>query len=319
MFEYNQGIKINGTSLWLDAQKNVEICCVSHGHMDHAKTHQQIIATHKTIHFYNHRVGKIQAVGLEYHEPLELEGCLITLLSAGHILGSAQILVEVHGIRLLYSGDFNMEKSATAEPIEILEGDILIMECTFGKPLYRFPKRKVVEEQLLSFVTSAFNEGAVPVIVGYALGKAQEAMKILGDAGYELSVHGTISQLAEIYEKFGINLGQWEKYQKDRIEGKVLVIPPKAVKTRMIKRIPKTKMVFLSGWAVHPGTKFRYGVDEALPLSDHADFEGLIEYARQVNPKKIYTTHGFEEFAFYLRNLGFDAEPLKPVTQLSLF
>lgn len=319
MFEYNKGIKINGTSLWLDAQKAVDICCVSHGHMDHAKNHKHIIATHETISFYNQRVGKTQANALEYHEPLEFEGCRVTLFPAGHILGSAQILVEMHSLRLLYSGDINIENSTTAEPIEIPESDILIMECTYGKPLYRFPKRKVVIEQLLSFVKSAFKEGFVPVIVGYALGKAQEAMKILGDSGYELSVHGSIAVLAKIYEEFGIQFGHWENYQKDRIERKVLVIPPKAVRTRMITRLPKRKTVFLSGWAVDSSAKYRYGADEALPLSDHADFDRLIEYVRKVNPKKIYTTHGPAEFAFHLRRVGFDAAPLKKTDQLSLF
>jgi Cft2 family RNA processing exonuclease len=320
MFNFNKGIKINGTSLWLDAQKSVEVCCVSHGHLDHAKKHQQTIATNKTLRIINHRAGRTRAVALEYNEPLEYDGCQVTLFPAGHILGSAQILVEVDGLRLLYSGDFNIERSSAAEPIEIPESDILIMECTFGKPLYRFPKRKVIEEQILNFVNNSFNEGAVPVVVGYALGKAQEAMKILGDAGYELSVHGTIAQLTEIYEEFGIKFGRWEKYSNDTVEGNVLVMPPKAVRTRMITRIPKTRSVFLSGWAVYPGTKYRYGVNEALPLSDHADFEGLIEYVRRVNPKKIYTTHGFfEEFALYLRRLGFDAEPLQEKKQLSLF
>ncbi|MFQ5865686.1 MAG: MBL fold metallo-hydrolase RNA specificity domain-containing protein [bacterium] len=319
MFHFNKGIKINGTSLWLDAQKSVEVCCVSHGHLDHAKKHQQTIATNKTIRIIDHRAGRTRALGLEYHEPLEYDDCCITLFPAGHILGSAQIMVEADGFRLLYSGDFNMQNGATTEPIEIPESDILIMECTFGKPQYRFPKTKVLEEQLLGFVNTALKEGAVPVVVGYALGKAQEAMKILGDAGYQLSVHRTIAQLAEIYEEFEIMFGDWEKHSKDRVDGKVLIIPPRAVRTRMIKRIPKKKTVFLSGWAVHPGTKYRYGVDEALPLSDHADFEGLLEYARRVNPKKIYTTHGFEEFAIYLKQVGFDAEPLQEVKQLSLF
>ncbi|MFQ5768921.1 MAG: MBL fold metallo-hydrolase RNA specificity domain-containing protein [bacterium] len=319
MFNYNKGIQITGTSLWLDAHKAVDICCVSHGHMDHAKKHKQIIATHKTIRFHNHRIGNTQARTLAYHEPLEFDGCVVTLFPAGHILGSAQIMVEVDGLRLLYSGDINIEKSATAEPIDIVESNILIMECTYGKPTYQFPERKVVEEQLLEFVEATFKQGAVPVVAGYALGKAQEAMKILGQAGYELSVHGSIALLANIYEEFGICFGRWEKYQKDQIEGKVLVVPPKAVRTRMIERIAKKRTVFLSGWAINSGTKYRYGVHEALPLSDHADFDGLMEYARKVNPKKIYTTHGPEEFALYLRQLRFDAEPLKTASQLSLF
>ncbi len=319
MFQYDKGIKINGTDLWLDAQKSVGLCCVSHSHMDHAVKHTKSLATDKTIRFLNQRIGKSKSTCLTFKKPYEIDGCTITLFPAGHILGSAQVFVEKDGQTLLYSGDFNLDESATAEPIEIPESDILIMECTFGKPVYRFPKRKIVADQLISFVNNTFKQNAVPVVSGYALGKAQEAMKILGDAGFELSVHGSVAVLAKIYEEFGINFGIWSKFNKAELDGKVLVVPPSAIKNRMVKNIPNRRTVFLTGWAVHAGTKYRRGVDEALPFSDHADFDGLIEYAKRVNPKKIFTTHGFEEFPHYLRQLGFDAEPLKKIKQLSLF
>lgn len=320
MFEYSHGLRINGTSLWLDAHKSVDLCCVSHAHMDHAKKHTQIVATQKTIRFFNKRVGKTRSITLEFNEPWEFDGCRITLFPAGHILGSAQILVEADDLRLLYSGDFKLESSLTSEPIDIPTSDILIMECTFGKPIYRFPRRELVEEQLMTFVDQALRDGHVPVVVGYALGKAHEAMKILGDAGFELSVYGSIAVLARIYEEFGIEFGRWTTFRKSTMEGKVLIVPPRAVRTRRISSIPRKRTIFLSGWAVHPGTKYRYGVDAALPLSDHADFYGLLEYAQRVNPKKIYTTHGPAEFATHLRRAGFQAEPLKRTSpQLSLF
>lgn len=319
MFQYNKGIKLNGSSLWLDAQKSVDISCVSHGHLDHAKKHRRVLASEPTILFLNTRVGHSHFSHLPFRTPFEYEGLNITLFPAGHILGSAQILVEVDGWRLLYSGDFNLQVSATAEPIDIPQSDVLIMECTYGRPFYRFPERRLVEEQLLEFVEKTLRAGATPVVIGYALGKSQEAMKILGDAGYQLSVHGSVARLANIYERFGVRFGRWQKYKKDDLEGKVLIIPPKAARTRMIQRLAQKRSVFLSGWALHPETKYRRGVDLALPLSDHADFEGLVEYARRVNPKKIYTTHGFEDFAIHLRRLGFDTEPLRAKKQLSLF
>lgn len=319
MFFYEKGIRINSTALWLDAQKSVEFCCVSHAHLDHAKKHEFIIATDKTLSFLKQRIGHSKSVAVDFEEPYEFDGCKITLFPASHILGSAQILVEVDGFRLLYSGDFNLEKSVAAEAVKIPESDILIMECTFGKPFYRFPPRKDIEEKLIEFVDQAFKEKAVPVVIGYALGKSQEAMKILGDAGFEMSVHGSIARLAKTYEEFGIGLGKWQKYKKDEISGKVLVAPGSALKTRMLKRIPNKRTIFLSGWAMHPGTKNRYGVDEALPLSDHADFDGLLKYVEQVKPKKIYTTHGPKNFAFYLRQLGYNAKPLQPTRQLELF
>lgn len=319
MFEFHHGLKINGTSLWLDAHRVVDFCCVSHAHMDHARKHGRIIATPSTIRLFRQRVGKTETEALDFGRPYEFESCRLTLYPAGHILGSAQVLVEMDGLRLLYSGDFNLEAGATAEAIEVPESDLLIMECTFGKPMYRFPRRALVEERLLEFVRGTLAEGAVPVVAGYALGKAQEAMKILGDAGFEVGVHGSVAALAKIYEEFGVGFGRWEKYRKDRLEGKVLVVPPKALRTRMVARIPRKRMVFLSGWAVHRGTKYRYGVDEALPLSDHSDFGGLVEYVQRVNPKRIYTTHGPKDFATYLRKAGFHAEPLKASAQLSFF
>ncbi len=319
MFHYSNGIKLNGSSLWLDAQKAVDICCVSHGHLDHAKKHRKILATETTISFFNTRVGKTAGVALQFGKPFDFDGFKLTLFPAGHILGSAQVLVEMDRLRLLYSGDFNLINGATAEPIEIPQSDILIMECTYGRPFYRFPDRREVEGQLLEFVEQSIQSGATPVVIGYALGKAQEAMKILGDAGYRMSVHGSVARLANIYEHYGVRFGHWQKYNKDEIDGTILIVPPKAVRTRMVKRLTNKRTCFLSGWALHPETRYRRGVDAALPLSDHSDFEGLCEYAQRVNPKKIYTTHGFEDFAIHLRRAGFDAEPLRTEKQLSLF
>ncbi len=319
MFDYHHGIKINGTHLWLDAKKVVDFCCISHGHMDHVFRHKKMIATPATLEFAHLRVGKTDSVALNYSQPYEIKDARITLYPAGHILGSAQVLVEMDGLRLLYSGDFNLDASPAAEAIEIPNCDILIMECTFGKPFYRFPPRHQVEEQLINWVQKTLRQDKVPVVVGYVLGKAQEAMKILGEAGFELSVHGSVKQFARIYEQFGIHFGHWEKFNAQNLEGKVVIVPPKVVRNRTLNKIAKKKTIFLTGWAVHPGLKYRYAVDEAIPLSDHADFYGLVEYVRRARPRKIYTTHGPVEFATHLRKLGFDAEPLQKTRQLSFF
>ena len=152
IFQYDKGIKITGSGLWLDAHRSVDFCCVSHAHLDHVKKHRKVVATPETLFFLKQRIGKTQSVKLNYEQPFEFDGCKLTLFPAGHILGSAQMLVEVEGLRLLYSGDFNMEDTAAAEMIKIPESDVLIMECTFGRPFYRFPPRKQVEEQLIQFV-----------------------------------------------------------------------------------------------------------------------------------------------------------------------
>lgn len=316
MFTYEKGIQIAGLPLWLDSTRKVDTCVVSHAHMDHAKKHRQIICTEPTAKFLARRLGKSPTTILAYNAPYEFEDCRITLYPAGHILGSAQTLVEKDGCRLLYSGDFNTIPGRTVEPIEIPQADILIMESTFGRPYYRFPARRIVEQNLIDFVRRNLQQGNVPVVSGYTLGKSQEAMKILGDAGFKLSVHGSVAVLARVYEKFGIDFGDWQKFKRDEIEGKVLVIPRNAIQSRMVERLEKKQIVFLSGWAVSRKMKYRYGVDEALPLSDHCDYGGLLDYVRKVNPGKIYTTHGFADFPKYLRDLGFDASPLEEVKQV---
>ncbi len=319
MFVYDKGIRLNGSSLWLDASRKVENCVVSHGHMDHAKKHRFILATDKTVHILKHRIGETRSQVLSFREPFDFDGYRVTLYPAGHILGSAQILIEANGRRLLYSGDFNLQNSSTAEPIDIPESDILIMECTFGRPKYSFPNREKIAQELLLFIEQALNCGQVPVIIGYALGKSQEAMKLIGDAGYHMAVHSSVAKLTRIYETYGIHFGNWESLDKEDFAGKVLMVTPQAAKNKFLERFERKRTLFLSGWAVDRGFKYRVKTDAVLPLSDHADFKGLIEYAAKVNASKIYTTHGFEEFALHLRSSGYDAQPLKQQKQIELF
>ena len=319
MFSYDKHLKITGIPLWLDATRRVDACVVSHAHMDHARKHAMTLATAATLALLEKRIGLQRALVLTYGEAHEFCGTHITLFPAGHILGSAQVLVEIQGKRLLYSGDFALKKALTAEPIQIPESDTLIMECTFGRPRYRFPDRTEVIHRLVDFIESALAAGVTPVVAGYSLGKTQEVMKILGDAGYRLSVHGSVARLARVYQEHGVVFQPWENFNRNDLEGKVVVVPRIALKSRQIRRIENRRTVFLTGWAVNPAIRQRYEVDEALPLSDHADFDDLIEYVRRVRPRKIYTTHGHKDFSLHLRNLGFDAKPLSRKRQLSLF
>lgn len=319
LFSYKKGISINGSSLWLDSSRTVERCVVSHAHMDHARKHKLVIATEPTLEFLKRRMGKTRGVALAYRQRYELDRGHLMLYPAGHILGSAQVLVELNGRRLLYSGDFNMEKSVTAEPIAIPECDELVMECTFGLSHYRFPKRADVEQQLIDAVSETLRQKQVPVVAGYALGKSQEAMKILGDAGFELSVHGSVAVLAKVYEQFGIDFGSWQKYRKAELPGKVLIVPRVSLRSRLVQNLVARRVFFLTGWAIDPAMQWKEGFDEVLPLSDHSDFDGLIEYVKRTRANRIYTTHGPKAFASTLRAFGFDAMPVEYHQQLSLF
>lgn len=319
MFSYNKGIQITGTKLWLDAGKKVELSFISHAHRDHIRRHKQIIATDKTLSFYKKRLGFVKPIILNYGQSLEIEDLKIQLLPAGHILGSSQILIEKNGQRLLYTGDFRVKPGRTAEKIQIAEADILIMECTFGLPQYVFPASEEIQHKLLSFIENCFAKHSTPVILGYTLGKGQEALKLLGDLGFTARVYKPIFEFAKIYEQYGIQFGDYSLFEGIINQSEVLLMSPHAIYKLSRKKVPNQSRLILTGWAIDRGCAYRYDAHEALPMSDHAGYDELIDFVKQVRPKKVYTTHGPEQFSYLLRDMGFDAEPLNPIYQLALF
>jgi Cft2 family RNA processing exonuclease len=338
VIECQNGIHIKGTNFWLDAKRKVDFSFISHAHIDHAVRHKEILATKETARLYELRFGKAKINILEYNQPKRLDsayfgthhpfgskfekakskgGIKVELFPSGHILGGAQIFLEIEGVRIVYTGDFKLRKCLTAKKAEIKKCDILIMESTFGLPRYIFPDRKEIIDQITEFVDQALSFGQVPIFLAYSLGKAQEIMKILGNQGYKTSVHQAIFKIAKIYEEFGVKFKNYEHYQAEDLEGKVLIVPPYVRGSRMIEKIPKKRVAILTGWAIDSGCKDWFGVDEAFSLSDHADFSELMEYAKLAEPQKIYTVHGFPEFPDFLRKEGFDAEPLKESTKVT--
>ena len=318
MFEYDaKGIKLTGSEFWLDAHRKTSFSFVSHGHADHLKNHDVILATPPTIQFHAHRAKQKKAIPLNFGEVYEHEGLKIELFPAGHILGSAMIRIERDGASLLYSGDFKMKKSWTARAIDIPQADVLIMESTFGDPQYVLDDTpEELEQELCGFIESCFHSRMTPIVMGYALGKSQEAMKMLGDAGYNVRVHRAAWELAKIYRHFGIEFQNCTPWKNESLAADdVLIIPPHSLRFNKVSNLPlRKRFVFLSGWANSPNG-MRFGAEHMIPMSDHADFNELLEFVRRVNPQKVYTTHGFDSFPQYLHDIGFDAELLENSAQ----
>ncbi len=321
MFSFSsKGIKINNSDLWLDAHRKAGFSFISHGHADHLRNHLKVLGTPATVRFHAWRAKQREAIVLDFDEIFEFDALRIQLFPAGHILGSAMIRVEQDGISLLYTGDFKMKSSWTAEAIEIPQADILIMESTFGSPEYVFDNdRESLADELCDFIEDCFHKGMTPVVLAYGMGKAQEAMKMLGDREYAVRAHRTAWDISRIYEDFDVSFKNCALWREGAIApGEVLVIPPHLVRTRKIQALYKKRTVLLSGWA-KSSNGFHYQADHSIALSDHADFDDLLGFAKKVNPKKIYTTHGFDDFPKYIRALGFDAHLLKPTDQTELF
>ena len=241
------------------------------------------------------------------------------LLPAGHIFGSAQFFLETSNGSLLYTGDFKLRPGRSAEPTEWRHADTLIMETTYGLPRYRLPPTDEVIGQIVAFCRDALEDGAVPVLLGYSLGKAQEILCSLTGAGLRPMLHGSVHAMTRIYEQFGQSFCEYERYKADKVAGKVLICPPSANRSGMLERIRHKRVAMISGWAVDPNAVYRYQVDAAFPLSDHADYTDLLRYVELVQPQRVLTLHGFAaEFARDLRHRGVEAWALSEQNQLEL-
>jgi len=273
MFFYDhKGIKLNSQEFWLDAHHKTPFSFVSHGHADHLKNHNKILATPSTVQFHAIRAKQKEAIPLNFGEPFELDHARITLYPAGHVLGSAMALVETEHGSLLYTGDFKVKKSFTAEEIETPKADVLIMESTFGNPEYQLPTSEQMVQELTDFIDDCLQKNIAPIVMGYSLGKAQEAMKIIGDAGYDTRVHRSAWELAKVYRQFGVEFKNCSPWKDEYLPpGQVLIIPPHLFRFNKIKNLPaKRRTVLLSGWN-NSEIGMRFRSDHYISMSDHAD------------------------------------------------
>lgn len=307
-------------NLWLDPFDAKPFAFVSHAHSDHIAAHEEIIVSERTARLMQARLpGKRHEHVLAFGERSNVQGLDVTLLPAGHIFGSAQFFLETDRGSLLYTGDFKLKKSLSAEATEWKHADTLIMETTYGLPRYRLPPVAKVIEQIVAFCRETLEEGAAPVLLGYSLGKAQEILCALSGAGLTPMLHGSVYQMTRIYEQFGQSFCEYERYNPKALAGKVLICPPSANRSRMLEKIPQKRVAMISGWAVDPNAIYRYQVDAAFPLSDHADYDDLLRYVELVQPKRVLTLHGFAaEFARDLRDRGVEAWALSQQNQLEL-
>lgn len=228
-------------------------------------------------------------------------------------------LVEAEGESLLYTGDFKLKPSRSAERCEPCPAEVLIMETTFGRLAYRFPPAEVVFRDVVAFCRKTLDHGETAVLLAYSMGKSQELLCGLAEAGLPIMLCDSVYKVTRVYESLGQRVPAYERFDPAQARGKVLIFPPSAGRSVLLRDLGRVRVAILTGWAVDSGCRFRHGAEAAFPLSDHADFSGLVEMVRRVAPKKVYTMHGFAaEFAEALRWLGFDAQPLGEPNQLSL-
>ena len=243
------------------------------------------------------------------------------MLPAGHITGSAMLHLkrDADGASLLYTGDYKLRSSCSCEPARFEQADTLIMETTFALPRYRFPSRPQILELIHAFLRKAFENGETPVFYAYSLGKAQELLCALADSGYSFMLHRSVWEMTRALSQHLGRLPEHECFNAAHVEGKVLVFPPASRRSPALRKLKRLRTAMLTGWALSPNAKYRYDVDEVIPLSDHADYTELLETLELVKPKRIFLVHGYiQEFAMDLRARGYDARALGRHDQMEL-
>ena len=197
-------LRVTGTSLHLDARRRSACAFVSHAHGNHIGRHERTIATAPTLALMRHRLGEprrrpAEALPATYRSPFGLGELTLELFAAGHVLGSAQLRITRDGVSVGYTGDLCTDPTYAAEPADVMPCDVLVLESTFGQPRYVFPPKSETLEKVRAFVDNAFSDGVTPVLLGYALGKAQEILKFLSDRGYRCRAHPTVHALNRVY------------------------------------------------------------------------------------------------------------------------
>jgi DNA ligase-1 len=309
---YDRGLYLPELDLWLDPSGAKPRAFVSHAHGDHFARHAALLCSAVTGTLIQRRF-KLPAERLEavpFHLPVVRDGFRLRLLPAGHIAGSAMLHVTrlKDQATLLYTGDFKVRRSRTAEPIGFLTADTLITETTFGLPAYVFPTPLEVESALLRFVHDAFADGETPVLCGYSLGKAQELIAVLAEHGIPTLQHPSVAAMTAACREAGVALPEPVECIGSALPGQAVVAPPSVIGAAWLRGLRHPRIAMATGWALQAAERYRRRVAELIPLSDHADHPGLLECIQRVRPRRVLTVHGFaREFAAELRSRGLDA------------
>jgi Cft2 family RNA processing exonuclease len=310
---YRNGVFLPDSNLWLDPHHAVPFAVVSHAHADHMKAHGRVLSSPATAAMMQLRGARRCAFQhAEFSATTEIGEAEVALFPAGHVLGSAQVLVRHNDSRLLYSGDFKMRPGLSAEAIEVPEADIVVMETTFGLPRYRFPDRQSVADDIVDFCENSLRRGCAPVLFCYSLGKGQEVLAGLQSVSFPIYLHTKHFEMAKLYRQFGVELPEFHLYEPGQALDGVLLCASGCRRGAWFQSLQCIRTAYISGWALDRGASWRFGTDAAFPLSDHADYDELLEYVEKTGARKIYTMHGFDDaFASDLRARGYDAQPLK--------
>lgn len=313
-----QGLYCPAGDFHIDPLRPVPRALVTHGHADHARPgHDHVLATPQTLDIMALRYGEKHArttQGAAFGEEISIGDVNVRFIPAGHVLGSAQIVIERGGLRLVVTGDYKRGEDPTCAAFECVPCDVFISEATFGLPVFRHPP---IRDEIAKLIASTqlFPDRA-HLVGAYALGKAQRMIALLRAQGYDRPIwlHGALEKLSDYYISQGIDLGPLRKVaaaDRAMLAGEIVLCPPSAMQDRWSRKFPDPIACFASGWMRVRARARQKGVELPLVISDHADWDDLIATIRETGAGEVWLTHGeADALAHWCAGAGIAARPL---------
>ena len=315
----HEGLYCRAADAWVDPWRPVPRALITHAHADHARPgcgEYWAVASSEGV--LRQRLGQdITLHPVQYGEEHWLGQCRVSFHSAGHVLGSAQIRLEVDGEVWVVSGDYKRDADPSCDPFEPVPCDVLITEATFGLPIYRWQTGTEVAEEIRAWWQG--DRQRPSLLFCYAFGEAQRLMAELNAIGVddEVLLHGAVETVTRHYRAAAVPMTPSRPVsdlpRSDTLAGRLVLAPPSAHRSSWMRRFRSPQTGFASGWMAVRGARRRRGYERGFVLSDHADWPGLIQTVRQSGARKVYVTHGQSDvLARYLREIeGIEAEPLE--------
>ncbi|MEX2641349.1 MAG: MBL fold metallo-hydrolase [Balneolales bacterium] len=290
-----QGLKLPGLDIGLDlGGPYARHVFISHGHADHVPRDRkmQVYATEPTACIMKARGFTGDVKILPFYEKLHLPRATVQFFPAGHILGSAMTYIQSDRGNVLYTGDCRTPPSPATEGFALPgQVDYLITEATFNLPVYKWLSHEILFRQIRDFSVASIEQGYTPVYLCYNLGKAQEVMHALSPLNIPVQIHNGGVALSGIYERFGVDLGRYQPYDRSTVQDGILITPASSTDQDMVQGIKRRKTAYVSGWASRESCRTQLNADALIPLSDHIDFFQLIDLCEKLNPAHVYITH----------------------------
>ncbi|HJP82758.1 MAG TPA: ligase-associated DNA damage response exonuclease [Fimbriimonadaceae bacterium] len=312
------GIYCEAGGFYVDPWRPVDRAIVTHAHSDHARVGMKhYLCSAEGYRVTRRRLGDDASIeSLEFGEQKTIGSAKVSLHPAGHILGSAQVRIEVDGQIAVVSGDYKTDPDPTTAPFEPIRCHLFITESTFGLPIYRWPDQASVFAEINAWWRANQAAGRASLLMGYALGKAQRALSGLDPSIGDIYLHGSVHQLTELYREQGVNLPATklisEVGPKVDWSQAMIVAPPSASGSPWVRRFGDHSTAFCSGWMAVRGTRRRRALDRGFVLSDHVDWPSLLSTIQATQAQEVWVTHGYRDTVVrYLTELGMKAKVLE--------